>query len=180
MNFYLIVLTLLFQTIPLNIEKEKILWSESYKLSWADFQAKPNIGSGFVASTNSGISFSYSFSYSEEKGDFDLDFTIQSNFYPTLSWYIASEVTENTLKHEQTHFDISELHARLLRKKISETIFSKNIKKEMDTFYNTIENMRKEMQLRFDNETDHSNIRNKELEWEEFVARQLKAFAKWK
>ena len=119
MNFYLIVLTLLFQTIPLNIEKEKILWSESYKLSWADFQAKPNIGSGFVASTNSGISFSYSFSYSEEKGDFDLDFTIQSNFYPTLSWYIASEVTENTLKHEQTHFDISELHARLLRKKIS-------------------------------------------------------------
>ncbi len=180
MKFFTSIYFIFLLVVPSITEEEKIPWSESDKLIWADFQGEPKRGSGYVASTNSGISFSYSFSYSEEKGDTDLNFSVASNFYPKLSWYIPSEVTENTLKHEQTHFDISELHARILRKKISEKRFSKNIEKEINALYKKIEVKRRGMQNLFDSETDHSNIRDKEIEWEAFVAKQLVEYERWK
>ena len=114
-------------------EREKIEWNEDYKLSWSDFKGKPNLKSGYVASTNSGISFSYSYGF--KYNELVLDYEVKCNFYPELSWYIPSIVTENTLRHEQTHFDISEIHARLLRKRISETQFTKKVETEIESIY---------------------------------------------
>jgi replication initiation and membrane attachment protein DnaB len=159
-------------------EKEKIEWSEAYKLSWSDFKGEPKQSSGYIASTNSGISFSYSYGFKYD--ELVLDYEVKSNFYPKLSWYIPSLVTKNTLKHEQTHFDISEIHARLLRKRISETPFTKQVKIEIESIYNQIEIERRAMQNQFDEETDHSNIRDKEIAWEKFVAQQLKELDDWK
>jgi hypothetical protein len=159
-------------------EKEKILWSEDYKLSWADFKGSPNHNSGYVASTNSGISFSYSYGYKHDK--LILDFEVSCIFYPHLSWYIPSIVTDNTLNHEQTHFDISEIHARLLRKRITETEFTTKVEVEIESIYSQVEEERRAMQNRFDEETDHSNIRDKEVAWEKFVAQKLIELDEWK
>ena len=41
-------------------EEEKIVWQEGRKLTWADFKGTPNRGNDFVASTNSGVLFSFS------------------------------------------------------------------------------------------------------------------------
>ena len=161
-----------------SIEKEKIEWSADYKLSWSDFKGEPNRNSGYVASTNSGISFSYSYGFKYD--ELVLDFEINSNFYPNLSWYLPSIVTENTLKHEQTHFDISEIHARILRKRISNAHFTKNVETEIESLYNRVEVERRAMQNQFDEETDHSNIRDKEIAWEKLVAQQLKDLDEWK
>jgi len=158
--------------------REKIEWSEDHRLSWSDFKGEPNRNSGYVASTNSGISFSYSYGFKYD--ELVLDYEVKSNFYPNLSWYLPSIVTENTLKHEQAHFDISEIHARILRKRISETHFTKNVETEIDSLYNQVEVERRAMQNQFDEETDHSNIRDKEIAWEKFVAQQLKDFDDWK
>ena len=177
MKYFLILFLILSQGFSSIYEKERIVWSQSYKLSWSDFKGIPNKGSGFVASTNSGISFSYSYGF--KHGEVVLEYEVKSNFYPMLSWYIPSEVTSKTLNHEQTHFDISELHARLLRKKISETKFSKNIEMEIETLYNNIENERKNMQYKFDKETDHSNIKLKEHEWEDYVREKLENLHQW-
>ena len=178
MKYFVILFLILSQGFSAFSEKERITWSESSKLSWSDFKGKPVIGSGYVASTNSGVSFSYSYGFKHD--EVVLEYEVKSNFYPKLSWYIPSEVTSNTLKHEQTHFDISEVHARLLRKKISETSFSKNIEMEIETLYNKVENTRRDMQHKFDKETDHSNIRSMEIEWEKFIAKRLKDLNPWK
>jgi hypothetical protein len=159
-------------------EREKIEWTEDYKLSWSDFKGEPNRSSGYVASTNSGISFSYSYGFKYD--ELVLEYEVKSNFYPTLSWYIPSIVTENTLKHEQTHFDISEIHARILRKRISEAQFTNMVETEIESLYNQVEVERRAMQNKFDEETDHSNIRDKEIAWEKFVAQQLKDLDDWK
>ena len=163
---------------PSEVVNEKMQWDENRKLTWNDFKGTPNVGNGFVASTNSGISFS--FSYSVRDNNLNLDYTIESNFYPELSWYIAEDVSPYILKHEQTHFDISELHARKLRKLIEESTFSLNPKEEINSLYNSIEEKRRAMQKKYDAESDHSKIPEEELKWRAFIADQLQAYEPWK
>ena len=42
-----------------SIEEEKIAWTEDYNLQWTDFKATIFMGTGFVASTSSGIAYSH-------------------------------------------------------------------------------------------------------------------------
>jgi len=163
---------------PSIYEDEKIIWTEDYKLTWSDFKAPHRKGVSYVASTSSGMSFSYS--YSDKNGEIDLNITIHSNFYPESSWVNPAEASDYILAHEQAHFDISEIHARILRKKISETTFSKNVKKELTTLYNRVDKKRVAMQRLFDKESDHSKIKTKELEWEAYIKKQLLHYDPWK
>lgn len=159
-------------------DSEKIRWSEIYQLTWADFQGVPQAGSSYVASTNSGMSFSFSFG--NRNGEINYDYSIESNFYPKLSWYKKDQVSDYILKHEQTHFDISELHTRIFRKRMEESQFSENIKTEVGALYEKTETERKAMQKQYDEETNHSQEIEAEHRWRNYVAEQLKAYARWK
>lgn len=158
-------------------DKIRIAWQQDRKLSWSDFKGKPESGN-FIASTNSGISFS--FSITKENDAERLDYTVRSYFYPESSWYLPKKIDKRVLQHEQTHFDISELHARKLRKMLTEAKFSKKIKPKVKSVYKEIERQRRQMQVRFDLETDHSNIKKAELQWEELIAKKLKEYERWK
>lgn len=153
-------------------------WDEGRQLRWADFQGVPNLGADYVASTNSGISFS--FSYQVQNGKMTMEYEIFSNFYPKLSWYKPNRVSEYILKHEQTHFDITELYARKLRKAMAEKHFKQNPKDEVNALYNKIERERREMQNRYDGETEHSKNREVELQWRIFVGQELQKHDRWK
>lgn len=153
-------------------------WSEDRQLTWDDFQGTPDAGDSFVASTNSGISFS--FSYQTRNGKMKLKYEVLCNFYPELSWYRPTMVSSYILKHEQTHFDISELFARKLRKAMAETQFSTQPKEEVNALYNDIERQRREMQQLFDLESDHSKNEEAELHWRKFVANELMKYDAYK
>lgn len=171
---------ILFVSIPFLsplVEEEKIEWSEDYQLQWSDFKATTASGSGFVASTSSGIGFSYS--YKELNGKRDIKVVVVCNFYPQKSWYSKKDASDYILKHEQTHFDISELHKRIFKKRIDETNFSNEMKKELEALFHETENDRVIMQREFDDESDHSKNKEKELEWETYVAQQLEAYEHW-
>jgi len=178
MKFFTILFFVFSIISPSTIEDEKIVWDENYRLKWSDFQAPTRPSVSYVASTSSGISFSYS--YSEKNGEIDLSITIHSNFYPKKSWVNPKKASDYILAHEQAHFDISEIHARMLRKQISETTFSKNIKNELTSLYNKVDKKRAAMQHLFDEESDHSKIKEKELEWETYIKQQLKTYDSWK
>ncbi len=169
---------LLFFLIPSEIEEEKIPWNEDRKLVWADFKGVPNGPSDYIASTNSGISFSYS--YRERNGVGEIKFTVLSNFYPNLSWYRPSKVSDYVLAHEQMHFDISELHARKLRQRLDVIPHDRDFKSGAETVYNQIEADRREMQFQYDVETDHSNSREEDFHWRDHIAGQLLVYAYWK
>lgn len=172
-----IIFLVIFDLVEFN-EPEKILWSESNKLTWSDFKGTPRIGGNFVASTSSGMSFS--FSYTSRNGEVDYDFTNESYFYPESSWYKEGEVSDYILQHEQTHFDISELHSRIFKKRMEETVFTTNIKTEVRKLYNKVESERVEMQSRYDLETDHSKIMKAEYRWRNFITDQLEKYDRWK
>lgn len=160
--------------------EERIAWSESYKLSWSDFKGTPKVGNTFVASTSSGLSFSYGFKTINGEPTNEFNFEVEAYFYPQNSWYDPGRVSPRVLQHEQTHFDITELHARLLRKRIAEFSFSSNIKDELDALYDQVERERREMQSRYDLETDHSVIRDQEAAWVARVQELLKQSVAWK
>ncbi|HET8804280.1 MAG TPA: DUF922 domain-containing protein [Aequorivita sp.] len=157
---------------------EKIVWQENQKLTWDDFRGKPLRSASFVASTNTGISFQYS--YSNRNGDMTVEYSVESFFSPEGSWYIPERVNSYILNHEQAHFDISELHARMLRKNLEGKTFSKKIKSEIESIYQQVEQKRRAMQTKFDAETDHSRKEAKEIFWQKYIANQLAEYERWK
>ncbi len=163
---------------PSHLEPEKIEWSQNNKLTWADFKGKPEEAAFFVASTNSGLHFSYTYNTNNNK--ITAASSVSCIFFPDKSWYKPGKVNDKILEHEQTHFDISELFARKLRKKLANFRFTKNIKTEMEKLYKGNEIERQAMQAKFDKESDHSKIAKSEKQWETFVALQLKAYNDFK
>ena len=159
-----------------SMGEEKIEWTEDYNLQWTDFKATTAVGSGFVASTSSGIAYSYK----EVNGDKNIKINVFCNFYPQKSWYSKNDATDYILKHEQTHFDISELYKRIFKERIAENQFSDNMKEELEVLFYQTEDDRKAMQHKFDSESNHSKNKEKELEWETYVAQQLIAYERWK
>lgn len=164
---------LAFTAVP---EDEKIAWSADYRLTWDDFKGEAKHGTSYVASTNSGLSFGYSVKIINGEATNEFTYNVNSYFYPQLSWFVPERVNDRILRHEQTHFDISELHARKLRKRIAQTNFSSNVKDELDALYDQVERERRAMQEAFDFETDHSVLRQPEEQWEQKIATLLRDY----
>ena len=97
-----------------------ISWKKLSQLEWDDFKAKPNKASSFKALTASAVSFGISYENST------VTIEITNEFDPKKSWTKVRE-EGSLLNHQRLHFDISELFARGLRKKILDTTF-KNLK----------------------------------------------------
>lgn len=159
-------------------DSEKMLWSENKKLTWEDFRGKPIPSASFVASTNTGISFQYS--YSIKNDEVKVEYSVSSFFLPDKSWFQSGKVNQHILNHEQAHFDISELHARMLRKNLAGKKFSKKVKLEIVGIYQQVEQKRRAMQVKFDAETDHSRNEVMEIQWEKQIAKQLENHESWK
>lgn len=177
------LLLILFVAVPgtFNIysqsDLEKISWNGSRPLSWADFKAEASPDSHFQASSNTGIS--YSWGLQSTNGVLELEYRIFSNFYPDLSWVSTGSDNSYLLGHEQLHFDITELHARKLRKKLAELSvkeLGKDARKILNNFYEEVDNERKAMQEKFDIESRHSLNREGEMHWQEYVQEELRKY----
>jgi len=93
---------------------ERIAWSAARPLTWADFKARPLATEQLAALTSATIDV--------QVGCKDYVFAAQVNavFIPSESWVRdAKKASANLLRHEQLHFDITELHARMLRQKLT-------------------------------------------------------------
>ncbi|MFO7721015.1 MAG: DUF922 domain-containing protein [Gillisia sp.] len=151
--------------------EEKIQWEEGVDLTWNDFKAKSPENSKFKANTNTGIT--YSWGIRSEKGNESLTYEVKSFFFPKLSWVEQGSKNNHLLQHEQTHFDITELHVRKLRKGLSEIDLNRNVRKILNDLYNTIENERSLMQKEYDRQTNHSLNREAEVKWQKLVKEEL-------
>lgn len=149
-------------------------WNENQKLKWSDFQGKSYPNAPEMAMTASSVEYSYSATGSKFK------YEVLCKFFPKLSWKQDVELNDYMLQHEQTHFDITELYARLMRKRLSEEIkVSKDISK-ISTIGKEITIQWKQEQNTYDSETEHSIDTEKQVEWNAKVQERLlalKAFA---
>ena len=177
----LALLSIIFSLVSLSgfSQEEKMKWNKGKLLNWKDFRGTPSKSQDFVASTNSGISLGFSSKTSNGVSTYSI--AIDSYFYPDRSWFRPGIVDDYILKHEQTHFDISEIYARLLRKKLAVLDqLDPAYKLKVEQIYNHNEKERAAFQSDFDRETSHSKNPEEERVWEQKVTNLLKELDAWK
>lgn len=158
-------------------DSSKILWKAESRLRWEDFQGVPLEKTPFHANTNSGISYSWGLKGTSER--MELDYKVETFFYPEQSWVQAGSKNAHLLKHEQLHFDISELHARKLRKlltNVDSSKLNKDSKDYLNKLYEKIDKERSAMQIAFDKESDHGINTEAEIKWQQFIEQELNKF----
>jgi predicted secreted Zn-dependent protease len=148
--------------------KEFISWDPNNPVTWSDFKGKAQLNAKEAAMTASAIEFNY-----ETNGVNMVKWKVQSKFYPELSWSRKDKQTAYILKHERLHFDITEVYARILRKRFIEEIRSvKDIPKIKTISKAVMAQWNKEQQT-YDAETNHSINTEKQQEWNQAVADRL-------
>ncbi len=151
--------------------EEGVPWNSNIRLTWADFKGKVPPAAVPAATTASGISYTYSANLLHH--EVHLDYEVNAYFYPNESWYRPALCNENTLSHEQLHFDISELFARKMRDRLDRTSFSDDVKAEIRKIYKEILEELQDYQEQYDWETNFSRNREKQAEWNQKIAKAL-------
>lgn len=139
-------------------EEELIDWSAERPLTWNDYKGKPDPDSDAAASTTTYLAIEYNM-----KGSV-FSFKVHSRFSCDKSWGLHK--TDYILAHEQGHFDIAEVYARILHKKMSEYRFDrKTYQKDLKKIYEDVVEAKEEMQEKYDKETNHSIYKAKQADW---------------
>lgn len=156
-----------------------LAWSATRRLTWNDFQG--------IAPTRGDESAltSYSLFHGATCTGKTFEFRVVAAFLPRQSWVraavLASSVENSrTLRHEQTHFDLSEVHARRMRRYFSE-LFEPCMKtpEELDALAQRFVREESAAQRRYDEETSHGRVPKKQSEWESEVGRLLTSLEKF-
>ena len=173
LNYFIPFLLLAPSVLVAQSSDEELLdWSATRKLTWADYKAKPNWESDAAATTTTVLGVDYTFKNS------GFSYTIQSRFSKTRSWGLHK--TDYILRHEQGHFDIAEVYARKMHKKLSEYKFNKKTyQKDLGKIYETVTKEKTEMQNKYDKETNHSIKKEEQAEWLKKIAAMLEEYAEY-
>lgn len=144
-----------------------IIWSKDRKLEWSDFKGTPDASADDVAMTASSVEFYY---HTIGK---TVSWEITPKFFPDVSWHLENIYSEDVLKHEQLHFDITELYARLLRKQLKENVLSTADLPKLRKISDAVFEQWGKAQSTYDRETNHSMDKKAQQQWEENIAKQL-------
>lgn len=153
--------------------EQYIAWNEYYALSWDNFNGKADPGTFGDAGTAVKIMAK---PYLVKKRIY---YNVYALFDRKKSW--VSDKSPRLLTHEQLHFDIAELYARLARKKVAE--LTARGEKDVKTYNHEIQKILREsnrVDRQYDIETLHGGLVEKQKDWETKIARQLKSLEKYK
>jgi len=148
-------------------------WSATRRLVWPDFKGKPPRDGDEGARTAYGIFYVWTC-----HGD-TFAFRVTAAFLPYRSWVKADVLrsggeSARVLRHEQTHFDISELYARHMRKRFAQLSAPCKLKDaELAAQARELVEEENATQRRYDEETNHSLEIERQLAWEDNVAKTL-------
>ena len=147
--------------------QDTLFWKATDTLNWNDFNGIPDRSASYLAISATGISYSYKFS------DDGLSFQVRAFFVRSKSWRNYGTDLK-VLKHEQGHFDITEIYARKLASQL------KQLKPSKTTFRQSIEALaekiikeKNDTQKQYDLETSSGTKRKTQHRWELAIKEQL-------
>lgn len=156
----------------------EIDWTPNRKLTWDDFKGKPDLEEfpNALAVTNSGISY--------ESGAINVfkegKIFIRCVFFNRGSWVIPEGKTDYVLRHEQIHFDITEIYSRMLRKEIQDANLTPNNSVRIKAIYDNIMAQWEKRQARYDYQTKKGAKKETQEEWEAIVKIELAKYELYK
>lgn len=173
LKYFLICLLLAPSALFAQMTDDEVLeWNASRRLTWADYKAAPNPESDAAASTTTYLGIDYNITGT------GFSYKIYSRFSKTRSWGLHK--TAYILSHEQGHFDIAEIFARKLHKKMDEYTFNKKTyEKDLKKIYTDVTKEKEEMQNKYDKETNHSINKEEQASWLKKISAMLKEYADW-
>ena len=155
-----------------SADENLIEWNASRKLTWSDFKGTPNPSSTNAALTNSSITVEFGYN---NKG---LTHSIKCRFNKSLSWVRVKN--DYILKHEQGHFDIAEIHARLLHRALLQYTFnSQTVGDDVNKIYGSVMEQHVQMQKSYDLQTNHSLDSTQQKVWNNKIASKLDEYEKY-
>lgn len=140
---------------------DKIIWNPTYKLKWEDFQSTPDTPDTFAAI--SFVTIDCFYSHENKK------YYANAIFLKNLSWSKEKFRNSNILKHEQKHFDITEIYARLLLLSLKNV----GVKNTYRHIYDSITTEMRNMQKQYDRETDCSRNYEQQKIWNRKIEKML-------
>lgn len=168
-HFFICLMLLASSAFAQRDNEELIRWDDVKRLNWSDYKGKPDPNSDAAASTSTYLVIDYNISQNT------MTYKIQSMFSRTRSWGLHK--TDYILSHEQGHFDIAEIFARKLHKKMSEYKFDKRTyQKSLGKIYDEVVEEKTEMQNDYDRETRHSINKEKQAQWLKKIEKLLEEY----
>ncbi len=152
---------------------DTIYWNAVRKLKWEDFKGIPDKTTNLLAMTQAGIGYEVGCNYGK------LDYKIFCYFNVHKSWAKETD-SDELLRHEQIHFDITELYTRKLRQRLNELDdpCGKDIK-QLNKIYELNFSECAKVQDNYDHQTNHSLNDEQQKLWEEKIAKELKELEKF-
>lgn len=149
--------------------EDSILWNSNRKLTWNDFQGKPDEKNTHKAVTTTSIECKANIF-----SDSVVDYNITCLFQKKESWKRVQSA--NLLNHEQLHFDIAELATRKLRKEYMAYKFTSldSINPMINRIFKRALITRINLNDQYDKETNHGTILEKQKIWQIKIAKELK------
>ncbi|MBC7862358.1 MAG: hypothetical protein IAF38_05235 [Bacteroidia bacterium] len=145
-----------------------IVWSRNVKLTWKDFTGKVPEHAEHDAFTVYNIKVK-----TAPKAD-SAYITLFAWFDKKASWVKKGKNTDYLLSHEQFHFNIAEWFARKTRANLkSEKFTAKNINKRLGEIVNANHAEMEKTRANYDLETNHSQVKVKQDEWEKKITAQI-------
>jgi hypothetical protein len=161
-------------TTAVAVSNEHVAWSANRKLSWEDFRGIPESDNPHHALTAANLAVE------ARCKDNKFYYEVKCVFLPTESWS-KNKQSAKLLAHEQLHFDLTEVHARQLRKNLKELGLScGNLKSDLNTTVGAAFKAWKAEQDEFDKISRHGLDAQTQLAWEQNIARRLQALDAWK
>jgi hypothetical protein len=148
-------------------EEDGLVWQAERRLSWEDFQSEADLKEPLHAMTSTNIEVE-----AKCRGN-QMQFEVKCVFKTKDSWS-KNKQSESLLAHEQMHFDLTEVHARLLRQKLARTpglcgSDKARFGKIVDGYFAGW----KTEQDQYDQESNHGLNQQQQRKWEEKIARRL-------
>ena len=156
-------------------EQNEVEWDKERKLIWEDFKGTPPS----ISETNAAASTRCGFDVSAESNDNKelIAVTIKNIFYCDKSWVRPDKRNRSDLlEHEQAHFDLCEVYARRLRRRVLDS----NQKLDIDKAIYEVFDAFKQRQKLYDKETNHSRNKEKQVEWLITIADELLELSSFK
>ena len=156
-----------------KVHEKQIEWSKDRKLTWNDFKGKsistPDTKTG--AESNCG----FGFQSNTVRIFSNVKMKIENMFYCNSSWVLPENKANNELlEHEQLHFDLSQIYARQLRKKLAERKLNLfNFPKESKKIFYDVFNLYTERQNLYDKETNHGTNSIVQNKWKKNIEIEL-------
>ena len=153
--------------------EQKFPWSPDRKLTWDDYKGKPFPGQDDNVAARTTCRFGISI---DTVNTVTVDVT--SEFICQQSNVRPEQRKPALLAHEQLHFDLCEVYARMVRKELAQAqLTPANVKAISGAAFLRYYQLYKERQIIYDQETNHGLNIDAQAQWDKKVMTELTALA---